>query len=470
MKHLINRHLLTKKGQQGGSNVPVLMVLVLFLTVCSCNKDLDTGTPKTQLVSATVFANDATVAEAMSNVYYQFALSNTSNTSLYPGYSADEFINYSTAQTKVQMYANAITPDNSDLKFYWAGMYNYIYQANAVLDGLNSSTTVSSTVKQQLTGEAKFTRALIYFELVNLYGGVPLLLTSKYQDNAVAPRNTVSEVYAQIVSDLKDAQSLLSANYLAADASSVTTERLRPNKAAATALLARVQLYLSDWAGAEASATTIISNSAYSLVTDLNSAFLKGSQESILSLSDGPTNNTAEGAVYIPGTNSLPFYVGLSSQLMAAFEPSDKRKTSWVGTTVSGTTTAYYPNKYKVRSSTTVTEYVIVLRLPEQYLIRAEARAIADINVVRARAGLPALVLTLTQVQVLAAIEQERRIEFFSEWGFRWFDLKRTGRVDAVMTAYAPIKGGTWNTNWQLYPIPLADLNTNVNLTQNPGY
>jgi hypothetical protein len=116
----------------------------------------------------------------------------------------------------------------------------------------------------------------------------------------------------------------------------------------------------------------------------------------------------------------------------------------------------------------------MVLRLAEQYLIRAEARAQQnnlagakdDVDAVRLRAGLPVLPDNLNRDEMLLAIEQERRIELFSEWGHRWFDLKRTGRALAVLS---PLKAGITATDL-LYPIPLDALKTNPNLVQNPGY
>ena len=123
----------------------------------------------------------------------------------------------------------------------------------------------------------------------------------------------------------------------------------------------------------------------------------------------------------------------------------------------------------------------MVLRLAEQYLIRAEAEvngagnglggAISDINAIRNRAGLPATTAS-TPAQVMAAIMQERRIEFFAEWGHRWLDLKRTGRVDSVMTIATPLKnaGTKWQSFQQLYPIPANERAFDPNLTQNPGY
>ena len=115
-----------------------------------------------------------------------------------------------------------------------------------------------------------------------------------------------------------------------------------------------------------------------------------------------------------------------------------------------------------------------MLRLAEQYLIRAEAEAekgqlanaINDINVIRNRAWLGSLPGNLGQTQVLAAIAQENRIEFFAEWGHRWFDLKRTGQANSVL---APIKP-FWESTAQLFPIPYTEIQADPNLIQNPGY
>ena len=117
-----------------------------------------------------------------------------------------------------------------------------------------------------------------------------------------------------------------------------------------------------------------------------------------------------------------------------------------------------------------------VLRLAEQYLIRAEARAKqgkitgvnsaeSDINVIRNRAGLGNTTAN-TQADILLAVEQERKSEFFTEWGHRWFDLKRTGRTTAILSPYKP----NWQASKELFPIPESQLINDPNITQNPGY
>jgi len=106
-------------------------------------------------------------------------------------------------------------------------------------------------------------------------------------------------------------------------------------------------------------------------------------------------------------------------------------------------------------------------------LIRAEAEAwqnqltaaATDLNTVRGRAGLMPTTAT-DQAGLLAAIAHERQVEFFTEWGQRWFDLKRTGAINATLGSLKP----TWTADASLLPIPLNEIEADPNLTQNPGY
>ena len=167
---------------------------------------------------------------------------------------------------------------------------------------------------------------------------------------------------------------------------------------------------------------------------------------------------------------------------MSSFELGDNRKTFWVDSLTSNGKTFYYPFKYKISSATApATEYENIFRLAEQYLIRAEAeistnpaQTVADLNVVRTRAGLPNYAGLTDAASLKTAILHERQVELFTEFGgFRWLDLKRSGTADAVMGPpgnACAAKGGTWSSYKQLYPIPLPDINLDHNLTQNPGY
>jgi hypothetical protein len=123
----------------------------------------------------------------------------------------------------------------------------------------------------------------------------------------------------------------------------------------------------------------------------------------------------------------------------------------------------------------------MMLRLSEQYLIHAEAvvrqnkdldQAVNDINTIRHRAGLGDYMGPQDNADsLMAAILHERQVELFSEWGHRWFDLIRTGNINALMDTITPLKGGAaWRPEWTLYPIPFSEMQIDFNLTQNPGY
>jgi len=193
--------------------------------------------------------------------------------------------------------------------------------------------------------------------------------------------------------------------------------------------------------------------------------------------------NTAEGAMFVPVIpNGKPAII-LCDSILKYMEPADKRR-SWVRTVTNSGKQYNSPFKYKLNSGSPREEYNMVLRLAEQYCIRAEASAMlnqlpeasSDLNMIRTRAGLPDLTIT-TQTQALAAVEQERRMELFAEWGHRWFDLKRMParsattsdkkRIDEVMPLLRP---ATWKPTAALWPIPSSELTRNPALAQNEGY
>lgn len=245
-------------------------------------------------------------------------------------------------------------------------------------------------------------------------------------------------------------------------------------------------MYTKDYTNAEAEASRLINNSTFQ-IAPLNSVFLKTSTEAIWQLQavgTGTNSNTGEGKLFIlPAagpSNSYPVY--LSNDVVNNFEAGDQRKTNWVGRdSVAPNAIYYYPYKYKIGAvNTTAQEYCTVLRLAEQYLIRAEARAmqgnlqgaINDVNYIRLMHGglSTPLPLPTSQSSAIATIIHERQVELFTEWGHRWLDLKRTKTADALMSVVTPAKGGTWETTDQLYPIPQSELLKAPQLKQNPGY
>ncbi len=252
-------------------------------------------------------------------------------------------------------------------------------------------------------------------------------------------------------------------------------------------MLARAYLYTQKWDSADAEASLVINQSNLYNLDSLNGVFLANSTEAIWQLQPvAPNLNTWEGSDFIlvsPPDGNNPVY--LSDNLLNSFEAGDARFTNWVGNFTDTSGTYYFPYKYKVKTNASLIEYMMVLRLAELYLIRSEARAmegnvlgsngaIGDLDIIRTRAWLANYSGSTDNNSVLSAILHERQVELFTEWGHRWLDLKRTSSVDSVMGRVYPMKinqpGAAWNSNWQLFPIPLGDLLTDPNLVQNPGY
>jgi hypothetical protein len=471
---------------------PLVVISALLFASCfgGCKKYIQVAPPINQLVTSQIFSSVSNATTAQLDIYYQMLSSIASyEMSLDNGLLADEFMNYSTSTSQLAYYQDAMSANPSLGVFgSWVGPYQYIYRANAIIAGLANNNAIPVAINNQLTGESKFIRAFWYFYLVNQYGDVPLATTTDYTVNASLARTPKALVYQQMVSDLTDAENLLNANYLDASDTTVTTERVRPTKSVAAALLARVYLYTGKYDSAAQQASLVINNPLYQLIkplTPANYAFTKNNTEAIWQLqlnSSFSNGNTTDGSSYI--LTAAPSSVSLSTQLMSSFEAGDVRRSVWVDSIIAGGATYYYPYKYHVNSVNAnvnnITEYEMVLRLAEQYLIRSEAEAnlgdstdaITDLNVIRNRAGLQNYNSAING-PLLQAILHERQVELFTEWGHRWFDLIRTGNVNNVMGAPGNVcqaKGGIWNPDQVLYPIPFTDLATDPNITQNRGY
>jgi hypothetical protein len=453
--------------------IKVLFCCILFLSACDDFVDVDL--PSSQLTANAVFQDKATANAAMVSIYAKMRDSgllsgNLSGLSNQMGNYADELVYYGDVSgTTRNFYNNTILASNLEISNWWNSSYNQIYAANAIIEGVNASTALIDADKKQFTGEALFVRSLLHFYLLNLYGDVPYITTTNYEQNKVTRRMPTSELYTHIIDDLELAVSLLPEAYISSD-------RVRPNKSVAMALLARVYLFKGMWAEAANAASYLINNTVmYPWETNLDNIFLKDSSTTIwqfIPRTDG--QNTQEGETFI-FTSGPPSLMALSEQLINVFELGDQRKDHWVASVTNGTDTWYHANKYKEKSNTSSSmEYSIVFRLAEQYLIRSEARAQQgdligakeDLDKIRNTAGL-AGTTAISQQDILTAVLQERKVEFFTELGHRFFDLKRTNRLDEVLL---PIKAG-WNTTDSLLPLPESELSLNPNLNpQNSGY
>lgn len=461
-------------------------ILPALIVICgltsSCKKLIEIpASPANKIATAQIVADSANIIGAIAGVYNGVGVSmNTGfgvSTVLYTGLASDEltrgqFIDPNTAQ----FLTNTLLIRNNLVQNLWVDAYKNMYQINACIEIVNSTTAISAPLKKQLLGEMKVVRAFYYFNLTNFYGEVPLVLSTDYTVTAQLPRATIDEVYLQIISDLREAEQLLVPAYPSA-------QRARPNSYAAKALLAKVYLYRKEWANAENLATQVITSNNYQLLEEsrLNDVFLAGSNEAIWQIpATGLSAQTADGQRFVPfSTTSVPTYP-VTDFLINAFEATDKRKQNWLGLSrvnvnFTGVFADYYfPNKYKNnRLAAATTEAYMVLRVAEQYLIRAEARArlnkldlaAEDLNLIRDRAGLDPSGAT-DQIGILGAIMKERQTELFCEWGNRWFDLKRTGTIDDVLEVEKP----GWTSTASLFPVPFEQIRLNPALTQNLGY
>lgn len=447
------------------------LAFIGFILMTGCDSFTDVDLPASQLNAPAVFEDKATANAAMVDIYSKIrdnglltgSLSGLSNQL---GLYADELALYG---GEVNFYNNALLPSGNEVGELWNSSYNQIYAANSVIEGVQNSVSLATEDRNQLKGEALFVRALLHFYLLNAFGDIPYIRTTDYVQNKVVHRMPETEVYTLIKADLEEAITLLPEDYISA-------ERVRPNKWAAQALLARVHLYTQTWDEASNAASAVLNQTGlYVWEEDLDKIFLKESTTTIWQLMPGvPGDNTMEASTFSFISGPPPLST-LSNALIGAFETNDQRKVHWIEAITDGTDTWYHANKYKAVVNTgSSVEYSIVFRLAEQYLIRAEARAHQgdligakeDLNKIRQTAGLPPTT-ALTAAAIIDAVLQERRVELFTEFGHRFFDLKRTGKLDAVLS---PLKAG-WNPTDRNLPLPESELLLNPNLApQNAGY
>ncbi|MBW4888943.1 RagB/SusD family nutrient uptake outer membrane protein [Mucilaginibacter sp. HMF5004] len=443
----------------------LFMILLCPVIFSGCRKLISVDTPQNQLTTDKVFKDATSATAAMVSTYALFDKTIDVNYNKFMGFYSDE-LNYTGAtQEYIDYVQSAVFPANATNLNFWKNSYFAIYQCNDMIEQLNHSVALPTTTVTQYTAEAKFLRAWSYFYLVNTYGKVPLILHTDVNNNENAVNADSVTVYSQIIQDLKDAQVGLKISYIGSG-------KVRANKYAATALLSRIYLWQRNWPDAESNATMVINSGLYTPLPSTANTFLATSQETILSF--WTQNGFINDAPGIIPSSGAPGYFYTSGQLNT-FETGDLRKTNWIKSTTVGTTTYYYPYKYHNRTAnTSAPEYLIALRATEQFLIRAEARvqqgnitgAIADLNIVRTRAGLTAYSGTIDKLSVVAAILHERCVEFFTEWGNRFLDLKRTGTLSSVISVLKP----TWKPTAVVLPIPQNEINTDPMLIQNQGY
>lgn len=397
-----------------------------------------------------------------------------------------------------QYYRLTWTVTDTEVSLRWSQSYNLIFRCNNVLERINSVTFSDNAVRDRMAGEMKFIRALMYFNLVRLFGDVPLVLKviQSEEEAYTFLREPTTAIYQQIEKDLTEAEAVLPAKYAAPNVGRVT-------KGAAKSLLGKVYLTQQKWQQAETKLKEVIDGageSGYQLLANYADVFREdnGNNAEIVFSVQYTGNTNGEGSNFtldfipsLSGTQIVPTGSGGngnlgSTDMFNAFEPNDKRKAVSIDKFVSGGTLYYTRKWFTSRPLAIVNDGDAdwpVIRYSDVLLMYGEALnengKPADalrlgLQPVRTRAGLTTG-LTLTQAQTRLAFENERRIELCFE-SHRWFDLIRTNRMVPVLTAFRDANLDGTNKEIQvadykkLFPIPLNQIQLNPKLTQNPGY
>ncbi len=434
----------------------------------SC-EDFVTQEPITGIAPETVIIDGESAETAVLGVYSGIQGGGMYGLSLIadPGVLSDEMTHSGSFPTIAEMDNNNINSRNVTTDNTWAAGFSVLFRANNIIEILDSETEFSSfpaADRARILAEARFGRALTLFQLANAYGDVPLATTTELAVLELIERSPQAEVYAFVISEAEAAAAAL-------DGVSFGTEletQARASKWAAKALQARANLYAGNLAAAGALANEIIESGEFSLASSYATLFGPGpvvNDEIIFSVAYNANDQNGMPFQFLPAGR---FEYAVGSDLVGAYAVGTDDEDGRAATIVfndADPLSRYYVNKYQDLNNGT--DGVIAFRLAEMYLIRAEANlqsnpaaALADINVLRTRAGVAELgAITLDDIL------NERFMELAFE-GHRWFDLRRTGKLVEVMSGI----NSDFVINDQFLPIPQTDRDLNPNLTQNPGY
>lgn len=481
--------------------VNILLATLLISLLFSCDKFLDeepvsNGVAVNNTGTDSVLYATASEAEAaLAGVYSDFRNEY---------FELDYFVN-GDAQAD-DAYAGADNPANFQIDEFnidatnlnisrdWAYLYSTIGKSNTVIDNVHAVTDPDLTEerKKGIVAEASFIRAFMYFQLVQLYGDVPLVLNSvttfdlEILPLLFPPRTPINQVYEQIIKDLETA--LPDVPVTAIDKGFVT-------QGAVNALLAKVYATQEphDWNKVMQYCDAVIAG-PYSLLPNYDELWdnmHENSEESIFEINyEGTSSSGNWGVSMFRGKDWKKFNIP-SNDLVKAFDDAGdqiRKASSILFDDVTGLWSdanwpqSNYPfiNKYRLVDSPSPQNYIFI-RLADILLLKAEAfnelgntgSAAELVNQVRNRVSLPNTTAG-TQEAMRLAIEKERRLELAFE-GHRWFDLKRTGRAIEVMNnakgpdGVTPI-GYNLTPNRLIWPIPQAEMDKNSNLVQNDGY
>ncbi len=457
-------------------------LLLLLLSISACREVLEPK-PVDLLVDELVL-NEPNDVQPVRIGLYSSLRSTAAPTVVAGDFTADYIQANGTFNDYRELGGKQITAANGAVSELWRRLYRTIYVANFMLENLPKVKGVPEATRKQVLAEARFIRGFANFIGANTYGDIPQVTTTNQATNRTVGRTAKATVLTSVLADYEAALADLPA--LGPNATNAITNAVYLHKVNCQAAMARYYLYQKNWVKAEEMVTAVIRSGVYALETNYIDVVTKESlRESILEVgyisSDDPGTSGGTGEQDLGLNNvfvgrrevipSNPLIVSLISAEAGTRRETMSFDTKNLGGSDNGWTVRKYGSKDENDNN------IVLIRLAEMYLIRAEARAqqgrqtgaagaVADLNVLRSRAKAPPIAATV-QAEVLLAVERERVYELAFE-GHRWYDLVRTGRAQAVMSAFSP----NWNSRYERWPIPQVEIQQNPALAgqQNPGY
>ena len=442
--------------------IQYILLTAISLSTVSCSDFLDQK-PDNYISDAAVIQTLSSAKAALNGAYHDLASS-----SYYGGQYFDAGVNLAadnvTWTGSLNYYydfdTHQYSAENQLLSYAWYAIYATVNQTNQVIDKVTVLNDGSESERRRIIAEATVIRSLAFFDLARTWGNIPVVkqATSSPTQFDGVKQTKAKDVYQLVVDDVLAIYNDLSE----------LSDRVHVTRSAADAFLARVYLYLEQWDKAEQYASKVIDNGNYTLGTIQDLIDNKETAESIWELAYSSSFTNQQSTYWRSPDQGGRHEWGPSKELVQLLADP----------TVGGDRKAFYQDfssaqvpDYFVGTlyhRSTLDDDVIIFRLAEQYLIRAEARAnqqnvsgaLSDLNIIRRRANVSEIVDVASTQELLNLIADERRVELALE-PHRWFDLIRTGKAESVLG----IK--TYQT---LFPIPYNDIQADKDLVQNDNY
>ena len=488
------------------SSYILIISAAVAITLSSCKKFLAED-PKNVVAITNYYQTENDAISAVNSIYAYLNSTSTGSTAgvyhstfwVIAGCASDEMINRNVFTPDIDQISKFVeTPVNNSLEETWMMHYKAITLANIAISRI-PAIQMDTVLRTRLINEAHFLRGLLYFDMVRMFGSIPLVLQ---EEEPLTPQvASTDDIYNQIITDLTAAENL-------PDSYPPNDGRGRATKGAAKSILAKVYLTQQNWQACADKAKEVINSNQYALWDDFADVFKlssRGGKEAIFSVGFGDGGGSISfwevgqfnvrllpPALSVDGVQNAQGWQVPTQNLYDEFDPQDRRREVTFITQVynpDGTITTIDPYIRKYWDSTaepegngSANDYPVI-RYADVLLMYAEAEnelgntseALTYINMVRKRArwdgniernAVPDYV-SLSQDDFRAAVLKERRMEFVAE-GQRWFDLVRTKTLQTLVPIAKP--GITPQDKHYLFPIPQTEVDLNPNLQQNPGY